>query len=224
MRWLVKYDGEVLGSVLTNHRMSAEEICDFASVDLARTQEEYENSPENGKYILDELEIVLDIENETQEDKEMLNFKEFIEKALEGNGVQNDEKDVWINVNGEQYTLSVESVLGREEQEPFEASYALENDLEHEAWEDFYDSYKEDYKAKHQKYQVTDWYMNGENGEIVGTCDNLEEARECAQEYVSRIRKTKKESESSYIDICPLLEDERLGDAVEIFHYDPVKC
>lgn len=149
MRWLVKYDGEVLGSVLTNHRMSAEEICDFASVDLARTQEEYENSPENGKYILDELEIVLDIENETQEDKEMLNFKEFIEKALEGNGVQNDEKDVWINVNGEQYTLSVESVLGREEQEPFEASYALENDLEHEAWEDFYDSYKD--KAEHQK-------------------------------------------------------------------------
>ena len=54
---------------MTNHRMTVEEICDFASVDLARTQEEYENSPENGKYILDELEIVLDIENETQEDK-----------------------------------------------------------------------------------------------------------------------------------------------------------
>ena len=81
----------------------------------------------------------------------MLNFKEFIEKALEGNGVQNDEKHVWINVCGEQYTVSVQSVLGREEQEPFEASYALENDLEHEAWEDFYESYKEDYKAKHQK-------------------------------------------------------------------------
>lgn len=69
MRWLVKYENEILGSVLTNHRMTVEEICDFASVDLARTQEEYENSPENGKYILDELEIVLDIENETQEDK-----------------------------------------------------------------------------------------------------------------------------------------------------------
>lgn len=76
----------------------------------------------------------------------MLNFKEFIEKALEGNGVQNDEKDVWINVNGEQYTLSVEGVLGREEQEPFEASYTLENDLEHEAWEELYDAYKEEEK------------------------------------------------------------------------------
>ena len=122
MRWLVKYENELLGSVLTNHRMSDEEICDFAGVDLARTQEEYENSPENGKYILDDLEIVLDTESEAREDKEMLNFKEFIEKALEGNGVQNDEKDVWINVSGEQYTVSVQSILGREEQEPFEAS------------------------------------------------------------------------------------------------------
>ena len=69
MRGLVKYENELLGSVLTNHRMSDEEICDFAGVDLARTQEEYENSPENGKYILDDLEIVLDTESKTQEDK-----------------------------------------------------------------------------------------------------------------------------------------------------------
>lgn len=47
--------------------------------------------------------------------------------------------------------------------------------------------------------------MNGENGNIIGMFDNLEEAWECAQEYISRVRKTKKESESSYIDICPLL-------------------
>lgn len=65
--------------------------------------------------------------------------------------------------------------------------------------------------------------MNGENGNIIGMFDNLEEAWECAQEYISRVRKTKKESESSYIDICPLLEDESLGDAVDVFHYDPVK-
>lgn len=141
MKWLVKYDGEVLGSVLTNHRMTVEEICDFASVDLARTQEEYENAPENGKYILDDLEIVLDTESETQEDKEMLNFKEFIEKALEGNGVQNDDRDVWVMIGEEQYTVSVESVLGREEREPFEASYTLEDDLDHEAWETLYDQY-----------------------------------------------------------------------------------
>lgn len=76
----------------------------------------------------------------------MLNFKEFIEKALEENGVQNDEKNIWVEVEGEQYTISVENVLRREEREPFEASYALENDLEHEAWEELYDSYKENYE------------------------------------------------------------------------------
>lgn len=58
MRWLVKYDNEVMGSVLTNHGMTAEEICDMAGVELARTEEEYFNSPENGKYVLDDLEII----------------------------------------------------------------------------------------------------------------------------------------------------------------------
>lgn len=58
MRWLVKYDGEVLGSVLTNHSMTDEEICEMAGVELARTEEEYFNSPENGKYVLDDLEII----------------------------------------------------------------------------------------------------------------------------------------------------------------------
>lgn len=71
----------------------------------------------------------------------MKNFKEFVETALEGNGVQNDDQDVWVMVDGEQYTVSVEDVLGREEQEPFEASYTLEDDLDHEAWETLYDQY-----------------------------------------------------------------------------------
>lgn len=97
----------------------------------------------------------------------MLNFKEFIEKALEENGVQNDEKDVWVEVEGEQYTTSVESVLEREEQEPFEASYALENNLEHEAWEELYDSYKENYKAdKGGRKMKTLSYINGKEQEI----------------------------------------------------------
>lgn len=60
MRWLVKYEGEILGSVTTNHSMTGEEICDMAGVELARTEDDYLNSPENGKYILDELEIIED--------------------------------------------------------------------------------------------------------------------------------------------------------------------
>lgn len=58
MRWIVKYDDEILGSVLTNHSMTDEEICDMAGVELAKTEEEYFNSPENGKYTLDDLEIL----------------------------------------------------------------------------------------------------------------------------------------------------------------------
>ncbi len=58
MRWIVKYDGEEIGSVLTNHSMSMEEICEMSGVELAITQEEYEHSPENGKYIPDDLDIV----------------------------------------------------------------------------------------------------------------------------------------------------------------------
>lgn len=58
MKWVVKFDNKVLGSVLTNRSMTDEEICEAAGVELAHTQDEYENSPENGKYDLDELEIV----------------------------------------------------------------------------------------------------------------------------------------------------------------------
>lgn len=58
MKWTVKYDGEILGSVLTNHGMTDEEICEMAGVELAITREDFENMPENGKYDLEELEIV----------------------------------------------------------------------------------------------------------------------------------------------------------------------
>jgi len=37
-----------------------------------------------------------------------------------------------VTVDGAQCTVSMESILGRGEQEPFEASYALEDDLSHE--------------------------------------------------------------------------------------------
>ena len=74
----------------------------------------------------------------------MMNFNNFQKTALEGNGIQNDSTDVWVEVDGEQYTVSVQDVLGREEKEPFEASAALEDDLEHPAWEDLYSQYVED--------------------------------------------------------------------------------
>lgn len=60
MKWLVKYDSEILGSVLTNRSMTDEEICEMAGVELARTEEDYFNSPENRKYIFDDLEIIED--------------------------------------------------------------------------------------------------------------------------------------------------------------------
>lgn len=77
----------------------------------------------------------------------MLNFKNFIKEALSGNGVQNDSLDVWVDIGEEQYAISVLDVLGREEQEPYESSYALEGDLEHPAWELLYTQYVEDVPA-----------------------------------------------------------------------------
>lgn len=38
-------------------------------------------------------------------------MSEFIKKALAGNGVQNDAIDVWVDVNGEQYTVPIRDVL-----------------------------------------------------------------------------------------------------------------
>lgn len=71
-----------------------------------------------------------------------LSFKQFVEKALEEDGgVQNDKEDVWVKVDGVQYTVKVYDVLGHDETEPFEASYTLEDDLENSAWDDLYMQY-----------------------------------------------------------------------------------
>jgi hypothetical protein len=58
MIFVIKSNGEVVGNVLANHSMTDEEICEAAGVELAMTQDDFENMPENGKYDLDELEIV----------------------------------------------------------------------------------------------------------------------------------------------------------------------
>lgn len=58
MRYIIKFDGEEIGAVTTNRSMTDEEICDFAGVELAITEEDFMNMPENGKHDLDELEIV----------------------------------------------------------------------------------------------------------------------------------------------------------------------
>lgn len=57
MIWLVKYDGEVIGRVMTNHSMTEEEICEYAGVRLAMTEEEYNSAPENEIYFLEDLSI-----------------------------------------------------------------------------------------------------------------------------------------------------------------------
>lgn len=60
MKWLIKFEGEVIGEILTNHSMTEEEICEYAGVELAVTEEDFEGMPENGKYNLEELEIEME--------------------------------------------------------------------------------------------------------------------------------------------------------------------
>lgn len=70
--------------------------------------------------------------------------EEFIQEALKGNGVQNDSGEVWVSVDGNNYSVSVDDVLGRDEKEPFEASVYLESNLDSPAWDDLYELYRED--------------------------------------------------------------------------------
>lgn len=71
----------------------------------------------------------------------MLKFREFIEKALEGNGVNNDSSDVWVVVDGVHCTVSIDDVLDHEETEPFEASAYLESNIDAPAWDNLYEQY-----------------------------------------------------------------------------------
>lgn len=73
-----------------------------------------------------------------------VDFEDFQAEALEGNGVENDAGQVWVNVDGEQYTVDIDGVLDHEEKEAFEASAYLESHLDAEAWDDLYQQYLED--------------------------------------------------------------------------------
>lgn len=74
-------------------------------------------------------------------DLAVMDFDSFQQEALKGNGVQNDAANVWVNVDGKQYTVDISDVLDHEETEPFEASDALESDLDADAWEELYSKY-----------------------------------------------------------------------------------
>ena len=91
-----------------------------------------------------------DIESEDCEcfDYDTLDFKidllDFIREAEEGNGVQNDSEQVWVEVRGNQYTIPIDIVLDHDEETPFEASMELENNHDHEAWDELYSQYLND--------------------------------------------------------------------------------
>ena len=91
-----------------------------------------------------------DIESEDCEcfDYDTLDFKidllDFIREAEEGNGVQNDSEQVCVEVRGNQYTIPIDSVLDHDEETPFEASMELENNHDHEAWDELYSQYLND--------------------------------------------------------------------------------
>lgn len=74
----------------------------------------------------------------------MLDFTKFIEKAIQGSGVQNDSTNVWVVVDGIQCTVSINDVLDHEETVPFEASDYLENNIDAPAWDDLYNQYCEE--------------------------------------------------------------------------------
>lgn len=74
-------------------------------------------------------------------DLAVMDFDSFQQEALKGNGVQNDAANVWVDVDGKQYTVGISDVLDHEEAEPFEASDALESNLDAEGWTELYSQY-----------------------------------------------------------------------------------
>lgn len=70
-----------------------------------------------------------------------MDFDSFQQEAIKGNGVQNDAANVWVDVDGKQYTVDISDVLDHEEAEPFEASDALESNLDADAWTELYSQY-----------------------------------------------------------------------------------
>lgn len=71
----------------------------------------------------------------------VMDFDSFQHESLKGNGVQNDAANVWVDVDGKQYSVDISDVLDHEEAEPFEASDALESNFDAEAWTELYSQY-----------------------------------------------------------------------------------
>ena len=65
---------------------------------------------------------------------------EFIDLARK-NGVQNDSTNVWVVIDGIQYTTYIDYILEYDETYPFEASDCLEVSDVSLAWDDMYDQY-----------------------------------------------------------------------------------
>lgn len=75
--------------------------------------------------------------------RDMLSLKEFIERACEGSGVQNDSTNAWVAVDGITCSVKIGDVLDHDEKEPFEASEYLENHLDSPVWDDLYEQYEQ---------------------------------------------------------------------------------
>ena len=69
--------------------------------------------------------------------------QEFIEKAI-SNGVDNDNKNVWVVVDGYKYTTSIEDDFWDyfdEEEQPYLPSYYLETYTDLSSWDEMYEQY-----------------------------------------------------------------------------------
>lgn len=73
------------------------------------------------------------------EEMQKMSFEDF--QNIAENGVQNDSSTVWVEVGGFQYSIGIDEVLGHKENEPFETSIFLEENLDADAWKDLYQKY-----------------------------------------------------------------------------------
>ena len=75
-----------------------------------------------------------------EERRPKMTKSEFIDLSRK-NGVQNDSTNVWVVIDGIQYTTYIDYILEYDENYPFEASDCLEALDVSLAWDDMYDKY-----------------------------------------------------------------------------------
>lgn len=142
--YLSKYDALKKADRLWQHNSKSEkkEYVNYMVFKIICTESEWDSlCKDEAEYTAaDRLECVV------KDYLHIMTKEEFIKEALKGDGVQNDSSELWVNVDGNNYSVLIDDVLDDNEREFFDASSFLEDNLDLSAWDDLYELYLQEVK------------------------------------------------------------------------------